>query len=33
MQKENNQLSPRERKRIKSLAAKKVPREEWRIRQ
>ena len=27
------QLSPRNRKRIKSLAARKVPREEWRIRQ
>ena len=33
MQRENNQLSPRERKRIKSLAARKVPREEWMIRQ
>ena len=29
----HNQLSPRERKRIKSLAAKRVPREEWMIRQ
>ena len=33
MQRDNNQLSPRERKRIKSLAARKVPREEWMIRQ
>ena len=33
IQRENNQLSPRERKRIKSLAARKVPREEWMIRQ
>ena len=33
MQKENNQLSPRERKRIKRLAAKKGPREEWMTRQ
>ena len=32
-QKKRGQLSPRNRKRIKSLAAKKVPKEEWRIRQ
>ena len=30
---EPSQLSPRDRKRIKSLAARKVPREEWMIRQ
>ena len=30
---EGGQLSPRNRKRIKSLAARKVPKEEWRIRQ
>ena len=33
MQEGHNQLSPRERKRIKSLAARRVPREEWMIRQ
>ena len=33
IQRDNTQLSPRERKRIKSLAARKVPREEWMIRQ
>ena len=32
-QKKRGQLSPRNRKRIKSLAARKVPKEEWRIRQ
>ena len=32
-QKKRCQLSPRNRKRIKSLAARKVPQEEWRIRQ
>ena len=33
VQEEREQLSPRNRKRIKSLAARKVPREEWNIRQ
>ena len=32
-QQEREQLSPRNRKRIKSLAKRKVPKEEWRIRQ
>ena len=32
-QERQGQLSPRERKRIKGLAARKVPREEWMIRQ
>ena len=32
-QKRRSQLSPRNRKRIKSLAARKVPKEEWKIRQ
>ena len=30
---DQGQLSPRDRKRIQSLAARKVPREQWRIRQ
>ena len=32
-QERRGQLSPRNRKRIKSLAARKVPKEEWKIRQ